>query len=91
MESQEQLEAKLAERTNRMSVGLVRTLLFAAVFAQLGFVIALLVWLWHWAGPGATFLVGALCTAIWVAWLRMVEFERFRPAAPVTQRFKAPQ
>lgn len=81
------------DRTNRLSSGLVRILLWVAVAAHLGFVGWLFVWMWNYfENPLPSILLVIVMSGIWIPWLRVVEFERMHPITPPTpiQRFRAP-
>lgn len=84
---------ELKDKTNRLSSGLVRILLWVAVVAHILVVVAAVVWLWvRFETPLPALIVAIVMSAIWVAWLRQVEFARaYEPVVPtVTRRFRAP-
>jgi hypothetical protein len=79
------------ERTNRLSVGIVRFFLLFAIIFQAVAAVTVLVTLWVHTTALTTGIAAMVISALWIMWLRMVEFERFRPATPVTNaRFRRP-
>lgn len=81
------------ERSERMPVSLGRVLLLAVVFLQAVIFFALEIWLIIYMTLGTALVVGLIVTALWILWLRMVEFDRFTgtTTAPPAQRFKRPE
>jgi hypothetical protein len=82
-----------AERSNRVPVSLGRVLLLTVIGLQAILFVALEIWLTVNLSLGTALIVGVIVTALWIVWLRMVEFDRFTGtnAAPPTQRFKRPE
>lgn len=82
------------ERTNRVPVSLGRVLLLSVVALQALFFLALEIWLIVRVALGTALIVGVIITGFWIAWLRMVEWDRFTSTttAPApTQRFRKPE
>jgi hypothetical protein len=80
------------DRTNRLSVGIVRFFLLLAVIFHAAASVFVISTLWVHTTALTTGIGAMVISALWIMWLRMVEFERFRPASPqTTQRFRKPE
>lgn len=89
-----ELRRQNVERTNRLSLELVRWLLLGFVTSAAIFSASLIWWLWVNVSPGLGLMAGLVISSLWVVWCRSVEFNRVFPANEDWEppaRFRAPE